>query len=235
MHSRKPHLFVLLVLLSLRGLAVADSSSAQEVVYKAFPKETVKTLQEDSDYIYPLSQGTAGLTPWQKFMRWLGDFFSFQATAVWWEYLLYIAIFVILVFAAIKLLGIRFNSLLAKPDKADALPYTLGEENLQSLQFSKEIEEAMAAKNWRLVVRLRYLQALFILSEKELLRIKQGKTNHDYLYELKAGAGREQFAQLARLFDYVWYGHFEAEEVHIVQSEGYLKALIENTSAPIHA
>jgi hypothetical protein len=225
--------FFLLLLCSLflsgGGVFAASDTADAEVVYKAFPKETVKRLQSSEDYIYPLSQGAQGLTPWQRFKQWLRQFLSFKMDADWWEYLLYLAIFVIFIFAAIKLLGLSFNGVFGAPQKGDALPFKVGEEELGKLDFSSEIAAAVAQHNWRLVVRLRYLQALYILSEKQLVNIKQGKTNFDYLYELKPGKGKEPFAKLANLFEYVWYGDFDAEEIHVAQSENYLKTLVATT------
>lgn len=87
------------------------------------------------------------------------------------------------------------------------------EEDLPSFQdWEKAMEDAIAKKNFRLAVRLLYLQTLHILDQQQLIFYKQDKTNWDYVYQLKTTPYSERFTQLTKYFDYVWYGHFVIDE-----------------------
>ena len=58
-------------------------------------------------------------------------------------------------------------------------------------------------------------------TDRELILIKKGKTNHDYLYELQ-GAFKSNFSELSIIFDYTWYGHFEANKELVTKAKEYL-------------
>lgn len=221
-------ILMMLFCVSVKTFAEADTNVVTH--YKPFNKELIKELQQTETYIYPLTEGEKGLTPWQKFLRWLGNFLSFDINPVWWEYLLYIALFAIFIFAVIKLLGLSVNGIFSRPKPTGALGFNTLQEDVTKRNLYTEIEEALANNNYRLVVRLRYLQALKILAEQELLIIKQGKTNFDYVYELKDGSKKDNFTRLANLFDYVWYGFFEVNEQHLTKSAQYLMALSKQKS-----
>jgi hypothetical protein len=67
----------------------------------------------------------------------------------------------------------------------------------------------VALKNFRLAVRLQYLQTLVLLSGKGLLQYKEESTNSDYLMQVYATPYYGPFKKLTRHFEYVWYGQFE--------------------------
>ena len=68
------------------------------------------------------------------------------------------------------------------------------------------LAEAEAAGNYRLALRLGYLQLLKLLSDQNLIRWQPDKTNHAYLAELPGEHLRAPFRELTRQFEYVWYG-----------------------------
>ena len=47
-----------------------------------------------------------------------------------------------------------------------------------------------------------------MLSDKHYVVWEQGKTNHDYVAELKAGELKYGFNELSFYFEYAWYGNF---------------------------
>lgn len=81
-------------------------------------------------------------------------------------------------------------------------------ENIFSINYTDEIKNAVAQKNFRAAVRLQYLYLLTILSGKELIRFKEGLTNSDYLMQLYPTPYYKGFKTLTRHFDYAWYGQF---------------------------
>lgn len=82
-------------------------------------------------------------------------------------------------------------------------------DDIFSIQYDKEIAKAAAAKNFRLAVRLWYLQMLKILSYKGLIDYRYGRTNNDYLSQLLNTPHHRHFFRLTRNFEYTWYGQFE--------------------------
>jgi hypothetical protein len=88
-------------------------------------------------------------------------------------------------------------------------------EDIFAINYQKEIDKAAAQGNYRVAIRLMFLRALRNLSEKNIIRYKQDKTNLDYLMELHPTAYYNSFFRITRNFEYSWYGQFAVSE------EGY--------------
>ncbi len=86
------------------------------------------------------------------------------------------------------------------------LKYTLGEDNIHNIDFNKAIDEAVAQGNYRLAIRLLYLQTLKLLSDKSIINWQIDKTNTMYVKEMQGHQQQQNFAQLTNTFDYSWYG-----------------------------
>jgi hypothetical protein len=95
------------------------------------------------------------------------------------------------------------------------------EENIFERNFDKEIQAAADAKNYRLAVRLMYLQVLRLMADKRMIQYAADKTNGDYLLQLSSTRYYGDFFRLTRNFDYVWYGKFPVsdEGFHILQKD----------------
>lgn len=83
--------------------------------------------------------------------------------------------------------------------------------------YEKALQNAIAAKNFRLATRFYYLILLQRLNEKELIQYHKDKTNSQYLFELSQASQRKHFTYLVYLYDYVWYGEFPINEVEFEQ------------------
>ena len=81
-------------------------------------------------------------------------------------------------------------------------------EDIYTIPYEAEIAKAIAAQNFRLAVRLMYLQVLKNLSENGLIQYRQERTNSDYLMELHGQPFYDDFFRLTRHFEYAWYGQF---------------------------
>jgi hypothetical protein len=82
-------------------------------------------------------------------------------------------------------------------------------ENIFDINYHKEIESAISSENYRLAVRLLFLQVLKNLSQRNIIQYKQDRTNFDYLAQLSSGSYYNDFFRLARNFEYTWYGKFD--------------------------
>ena len=81
-------------------------------------------------------------------------------------------------------------------------------ENIFDIDYEREIGKAIGQGNFRMAVRLHYLQVLKWLSVKELIRFRQERTNSEYLLQLYNTDYYREFFRLTRHFEYTWYGQF---------------------------
>lgn len=85
-------------------------------------------------------------------------------------------------------------------------------ENIHEINFSENILKFEREKNYRSAVRYQFLQVLKRIADKKLIDWNPEKTNKDYLAEIKNSDQKRPFAELVRIFDYVWYGEFDIDE-----------------------
>jgi hypothetical protein len=85
-------------------------------------------------------------------------------------------------------------------------------EDIFAINYQQEIEKARQAGNYRLAVRLHYLRMLKLMSERQVIRYTQDKTNFDYLMQLQGGRYYEDFFRITRDYEYSWYGQFPVSE-----------------------
>lgn len=114
----------------------------------------------------------------------------------------------LLIFIVVKLLGAE--SLFVRKDKKigkEKVAYELDEieENLMEAELKTPIQKAIADGEYALAIRLYYLAILREMTEKELLRWKKEKTNFEYLRELGDHPLRNEFKEVTRIFERVWY------------------------------
>lgn len=81
-------------------------------------------------------------------------------------------------------------------------------DDIFSLDYDKEIAAATAGGNYRLAVRLWYLQTLKTLAERGMIQYRFGRTNQDYVAQLSRHSQYRDFFRLTRNFEYTWYGQF---------------------------
>jgi hypothetical protein len=94
-------------------------------------------------------------------------------------------------------------------------------ENIFEMNFEKEIEKAVNARDFRMAVRFMYLRTLRDLSLRNLINYTHEKTNSDYLFQLAGSPYYKNFFRLTRNFDYTWYGQFPltSERFSLVQAD----------------
>lgn len=81
-------------------------------------------------------------------------------------------------------------------------------ENIFEIDFDKAISAAVDASNFRLAVRLLYLQLLKEFSEKDIIRYNPQRPNSDYVMQLYGTKYYQPFFSITRNFEYAWYGGF---------------------------
>ncbi|UFH55916.1 DUF4129 domain-containing protein [Spirosoma sp. KNUC1025] len=202
-----------------------------------FPEaDKLRGLQTDHDYQYgndapPPENPLARLFDW--LFRKIARFLSSSAYQNIWQYVLLAAIAGLVVYLLMK--AEILNFLFAKKAQTGNLDYENLSENIHDISFDTAIEEAVNQRNFRLAVRLLYLQTLKRLTDANQIDYKPEKTNRQYVYELAKSTLQEDFQQLTRQFEFVWYGAFPIDETRFFEIQALfnqfgltLKPLITN-------
>jgi len=86
------------------------------------------------------------------------------------------------------------------------------EEDISQINFDELIAAAAERKDYKLAVRYLFLKSLKLLSEKELIELRNNKTNHQYLSEIKNNRISNAFQIATSRFEWIWYGDFPVDE-----------------------
>lgn len=78
--------------------------------------------------------------------------------------------------------------------------------------LSVAIRKAASEGNFRLAVRYWYIHLLRFFDRHELISYHPEKTNSDYVQEISNSDYRAKFAELSRIYDFVWYGEIPIAE-----------------------
>ena len=85
-------------------------------------------------------------------------------------------------------------------------------EDLSKIKFDELISMAIDSKHYKLAVRYLFLKSLKLLSETGLVELRNNKTNHQYLSEIKNNQIAEVFRNTTLRFEWIWYGDFPVNE-----------------------
>lgn len=151
---------------------------------------------------------------WVWLMRKLGSFLASEAYQNVWQYIILAAIAGTAIYLLMKaeVLGFLFSK---KAQSVD-LTYENLAENIHEINFDTAVDEAVGQRNFRLAVRLLYLQTLKHLSDTGRIQYKPDKTNRQYVYELANSSLQPDFESLTRQFEFTWYGDFPIDETQFV-------------------
>ncbi|KXK27830.1 MAG: hypothetical protein UZ12_BCD005001180 [Bacteroidetes bacterium OLB12] len=192
------------------GPADTVAVSAQQ-----FSSQKIDSLKADEELKYT-QPPTVAESIWQRIKRWLSwlfrSLFEKTTTTDLGRFIMYSIIIVAIVIIVMTLL--RVNAFRVFYSGADTTKpaYSVFHENIHEMNFDLLIQEAVDKKEFRLATRLIFLQALKLLSDKHLIDFTPGKTNHDYVEELKSGEVKTGLNELSFYFEYAWYGNFSITE-----------------------
>jgi hypothetical protein len=191
---------------------VYDTSSVEK---RHFNQASIKMYKEDEDFNYdrvvepPESMiAKAWDWLWGKFVKMLSTregeraFFTF----------LFVIAFLILLYFIFRVTGMSNEGLFGKDNRAGDTGFSVTDENIHEINFEEAIRESVLQKNFRLAVRLLYLQSLKNLTDKGLIKWQINKTNIIYEQELKERPFRPLFHSLTAQFENNWYGKVPIDE-----------------------
>lgn len=210
----------LLFIFFVSGVLCASSQSrltydSSAVSVRSFNGASIEAFKDQKQFQYDKT-GEPVLSLWERFWRWFWDWvdriLSTPAGEVTFKTVLIILGVAAVVFFIWKLMGDKTKLFGGKGAKG--LPYQIGDEDIHAISFENAIKEAIANENYRLAVRLVYLHSLKLLSDKDLVDWKPGKTNTTYLFELKDHPSFSSFNNLTQEFEFAWYGGEEVSKDH---------------------
>ncbi|MEJ1236610.1 hypothetical protein WBG78_00690 [Chryseolinea sp. T2] len=191
--------------------APADTTAVDARIFDA---QKLRELKDNPDLQYGV-EATVGESLWQRFLRWLVELiemlFSTATETNWGRFLLYALLLVAVVVIVLMILKVNAFQVFYG-DSASQISHRTLEENIHEMDFDKLIQEALAQQDYRLGVRLLFLYALKMLSDKNHIHWEQGKTNADYVNELTTENIKKGFSDLNYYFEYAWYGHFQVTD-----------------------
>lgn len=168
----------------------------------------IESYKKQKDFIY--TETVASPSLWERFWAWVWDKFDELTSTPGGKNAFNITLItlcvIVLIFFILKLKDMNKISAFSR-NKNYAKDYTVESENIHDINFDQQIKDALEQRNYRLAVRLRYLNSLKILSDKELINWQPNKTNYDYFYDIRTPEVKQNFMQLTGLFEHAWYGN----------------------------
>lgn len=211
---------------ALEGIAI-DSTKIEQ---KKFDEDALKEYRASKDFNYRVQKKEPNIL--DRLWNWLGRvvkrilswMFDDIGPAVgliksFLSILPYLLLAILLYFIIRFFLRVNTKNLLSGNTKVAGITLTDEEELMRSENLPDLINKAIADKNYRLAVRYYYLQVLQKLTEKELIIWQQEKTNEDYIKELETSKLHKDFSESTYLYDFVWYGNFNINEVEFTKAQ----------------
>jgi len=193
--------------------AAGVPADASAVVPRPVPPEKLEKFRRDPDFRYDRGEGPIlSIGDWIE--AWLrnrfGDAFKHidgAAVRKAVNYAIYGIFIITLLFVIIKLIGADLRGIFFSPKKR--MPADAAAEDIEQVDFEALITQFLDKRDYRRVVRLLYHKTLKELSARGLIRWKIDKTNRDYISEMTGSPLSYEFAELTRIFEYIWYGNFD--------------------------
>lgn len=224
-------IYILFFLCTISVTAQKDSLVVQydksDVQLKKFDNEQLNDYRSNSDFDYTIheSKPTIFSRIWTWFKRMLMKILSWlfgveEATgilAIILKIIPYLVLLLVLGLLIKFFLKVNMNTIISgKTEKASVL-LTEDEEIISNKDIQSLIDKAINQKNYRLAVRYYYLLVLQKLQENELIEWEPQKTNEDYIKEIKQKTIIDRFKNATYLYDFVWYGNFEINELEFAK------------------
>jgi hypothetical protein len=190
------------------AFALPDTST---ITIRHFDKQALEKLRTDPALNYAEVPMVAE-SLWDRFVLWLRQLmqtiFEGAVSTDWGRVSLFVLGAVLLIVVIMMILRVNAFKVFFFSRGATSFKHDVLDENIHEMDFERLIQEATLKKDYRVGVRLTFLYALKMLSDRNLIRWDQGKTNHDYLNELVSQELRSGFHELNYYFEYAWYGNF---------------------------
>ncbi len=86
------------------------------------------------------------------------------------------------------------------------------EENIHNADFDSLLKQALSNNEFKLAVRILYLNVIKQLSDKQLIKWKKEKTNGHYVREMGTNKLGSPFAYLTLVYEQAWFSHHHVDK-----------------------
>lgn len=184
-----------------RSFTIINKIKAKEIKERTINDSALSKIKQDEAFWYanikPVRRQPDGKLPfwmqlvsqdWFRLMIWLVIAGGFAAVLIWYLASLNVSLF-------------------KKTPRHLAAPPAMEEAaDIYHIDYDSEIANAVHQQNYRLAIRLHYLQLLKNLSQQNIIQYHSGSTNADYIQQLATTHYYKDFFRLTRHFEYSWYG-----------------------------
>ncbi len=192
-----------IILAQERGYEEKEFDRLNQLDAYDYEKRAEETPKQDLGWLQRLLKGIAGIIEWL-FSSPLG-------------YLLLAGLIGMVIYAVVKNSQGSIRHPGEKVAAGDALVIT-DEKDFDDTDWQSLIDKARSEGNYRLAIRYMYLLVLRDCHRHQFIEWKMEKTNYNYLDELP-DVVKPDFSRLLYLYEYVWYGEFEATSELLAQVE----------------
>ncbi len=175
---------------------------------RSFDASAIRSLKQQKAFQYKnLQESSPSL--WDRFWTWfwwkVDQILSTPGgkNTMWTLFVIFGASMI--VFFVMKVTGMNKAGLFGRSSRG-AITYTASPDDIYAIPFDQAIQEAVASGNYRLAVRLLYLQTLKKLADEGFIEWQLNKTNTDYVSEVSKYKWKPVFEKLTQSFEYTWYG-----------------------------
>lgn len=204
--------YVLLILtLQMLGLPVDAqiAGDSQTVTMRRFDKKQLEGFKKNSDFQYRMvAEPPASL--WERFWSWFWSQFnrmmSTESGRTTFKVIIYSLAILLLLMFVLQIRKMNAAGMFGSA-RSGNIGYNISEEDIHGINFKEEIMRALEGGEYRLAVRLHYLQSLKILSDNNLIDWRIDKTNISYVKELQEQPLRDRFKYITSYFENHWYGN----------------------------
>lgn len=176
---------------------------------RAVPDSVVTKMQKERDFLYA-NDSSYWKEKKQTRNNAFINFINRIANSAFLKLLLYLFLGGIILFAVYQVLVVNNFFFTSRRRKNTAAEHDDDENELTNLD--EKLSAALSAQNYRQAVRYLYLQTLKRLSDRQLISLQAKATNRDYIQQLHEHQSQNEFRQLTRIYEYVWYGEFHPNE-----------------------
>jgi hypothetical protein len=207
-------LIILLFCFQLRDYAqeavVYDTSSLQ---IRKFAWDRMNEFKANPDFEYErLREPPKSLVDrfWDWFWGKVREIVGTEEGARTLNTILILLAIIILVLFVMKLTGMTNAGLFGKDSKGKPLDYNILKEDIHTIDFERAIQDAIDTKNFRIAVRLLYLQSLKNLTDHGLINWQLN------VQELENNEVQQVFRDLTFQFEINWYGDVPIDQNEFV-------------------
>ncbi len=184
---------------------------------RSFDQQALHRYAGQKEFVYEADTPPEQMSIWQwlsyKAGEWLRKLLGESGEMTIWKVILYGLLVFAIVAIVLSLAGIDIRRLLIGGPRSVVSAQVI-EEDISEMNMDQLIAQAAHQKQWRMAVRYQYLKALQMMTDRELIRWRAGKTNMDYYHELRGDQLRAAFLVATDDFETVWYGNTEVTEQH---------------------